>query len=83
MIFSDGIWTAGERSGQRISIPRTVQQALKSGVTELRDLADILLARAVELDQGRPADDMSLVLLSIHRNAAEDEARRMSVSLPF
>ncbi|MCB0233688.1 MAG: SpoIIE family protein phosphatase, partial [Anaerolineae bacterium] len=83
LIFTDGIWTAGERSGQRISIPRTVQEAFDNGVTELNDLADFLLTRAVELDQRRPADDMSLVILGIRRNDNEDEARRMTVSLPF
>ena len=83
LIFTDGIWTAGERSGQRISIPRTVQEAFDNGVTELNDLADFLLTRAVELDQRRPADDMSLVILGIRGNDNEDEARRMTVSLPF
>ncbi|MCB0231510.1 MAG: SpoIIE family protein phosphatase, partial [Anaerolineae bacterium] len=83
LIFTDGIWTAGERSGQRISIPRTMQEAFDNGVTELNDLADFLLTRAVELDQRRPADDMSLVILGIRRNDNEDEARRMTVSLPF
>lgn len=82
-IFTDGIWTAGERSGQRISLPLAVQEAFAAGITEPQGLADFLLARAVELDQGRPADDMSLVVLGIQRAAGDNEARRMTVSLPF
>ena len=82
-IFTDGIWTAGERSGQRISLPLLVQDALGSGVTKPKDLADLLLARAIELDQGRPVDDMSIVVLGIRQSQPEDEARRMTVSLPF
>ena len=83
LIFTDGIWTAGERNGQRISLPRLVQEALDAGMTEPRALADLLLARAVALDQGRPADDMSIVILAIRRNLSEDAVRRMDVSLPF
>lgn len=83
LIFTDGMWTAGERIGQRISLPRLVQEALDAGITEPRALADLLLARAVALDQGRPADDMSIVILAIRRNLSEDAVRRMAVSLPF
>ena len=82
-IFTDGIWTAGERSGQRISLPLLVREALAAGVTEPKDLANLLLARAIELDQGRPADDMSLVVLAIQHGQAAEDVRRMTVSLPF
>lgn len=83
LIFTDGIWTAGERSGQRISLPLTVREAQDRGITELRDLADFLLARAVALDEGRPADDMSLVILGFRHSPLGDDTRRMTVSLPF
>ena len=82
-IFTDGIWTAGERSGQRISLPLLVRKALAAGVTEPKDLANLLLARAIELDQGRPADDMSLVVLAIQHGQPAEDVRRMTVSLPF
>lgn len=82
-IFTDGIWTAGERSGQRISLPLLVREALAAGVTEPKDLANLLLARAIELDQGRPADDMSLVVLAIQHGQPAEDVRRMTVSLPF
>lgn len=83
LIFTDGVWTAGERSGQRISLPRVVDDALRTGDGATGALADRLLAHAVELDQGRPADDMSLVVLAIRRSEAGDEVRRMAVGLPF
>jgi len=82
-IFTDGIWTAGERSGQRISLPLLVREALAAGVTQPKDLANLLLARAIELDQGRPADDMSLVVLAILHSQTAEDVRRMTVSVPF
>lgn len=83
LIFTDGIWTAGESSGQRISLPLLVREAHAAGVTQPKELADLLLARAIELDQGRPVDDMSLVVLAIQHDPAAEDVRRMTVSLPF
>ena len=46
-------------------------------------LADALLARAVELDQGRPGDDVSVVVLSVVARQAPDAIRRLTVRFPI
>jgi len=46
-------------------------------------LADALLARAVELDQGRPGDDVSVVVLSVVTRQAPDAIRRLTVRFPI
>jgi len=46
-------------------------------------LADALLARAVELDQGRPGDDISVVVLSVVSRQAPDAVRRLAVRFPI
>ncbi len=46
-------------------------------------LADALLARAVELDQGRPGDDISVVVLSVVARQAPDAVRRLIVRFPI
>jgi len=46
-------------------------------------LADALLARAVELDQGRPGDDISVVVLSVVTRQAPDTIRRLIVRFPI
>jgi hypothetical protein len=48
-----------------------------------RSLADSLLARAVELDQGRPTDDVSVVVLSVIPRRQVADVRRMSVRFPL
>jgi hypothetical protein len=47
-----------------------------------QDLADALLAHAVNLDESRPADDISVVVLKVVTNG-NDQVRRMSVRLPL
>jgi hypothetical protein len=46
-------------------------------------LAEALLARAVELDRGQPADDMSVVVLATLPAAANDPVRRLHVRAPL
>jgi len=45
-------------------------------------LADALLTEAVRLDDGRPADDISVLVLKVVKRAG-DEVRRMTVRLPI
>jgi hypothetical protein len=41
------------------------------------------LARAVELDRGRPADDISVVVVSVVARQQPDDVRRLSVRFPI
>jgi len=46
-------------------------------------LADALLARAVESDQGRPGDDISVVVVSVVARQQPDDVRRLWACLPI
>jgi serine phosphatase RsbU (regulator of sigma subunit) len=85
VIFSDGIVSAGERYGQRLDAPAFVHDWLVADSPQAgaRSLADSLLARAVELDQGRPGDDVSVVVLSVLPRIQPDDVRRLSVRFPL
>jgi len=85
VIFSDGIVSAGERYGRRLDAPAFVHDWLVSGPPQpgARSLADSLLAQAVELDQGRPGDDVSVVVLSVLPRIQPDDVRRLSVRFPL
>lgn len=83
LVFTDGVWTAGERYGKRLSIVGRVSHWMAEDCRHPQALADRLLAEAIELDQGRPADDMSLVVLGIHPDRTGDQVRRLSARLPF
>ncbi len=82
VIFTDGISHAGERRGQPMNIGETIRSVIEDQDPSPQQLADTLLAQAIHLDDNRPADDISvLVVKVIHRNG--DEVRRMNVRLPI
>jgi serine phosphatase RsbU (regulator of sigma subunit) len=85
VLFTDGILAAGQRYGQKLDAPSFVQEQLVlcSEGTCARALADALLARAVELDQGRPGDDISVVVVSVVALQQSDDVRRLSVRFPI
>ena len=85
VVFTDGVLSAGERVGQRLDVPAFVHEQLPlcAGETCARALADALLNRAVELDQGRPTDDISVVVVSVVARQQPDTMRRLSVRFPI
>lgn len=85
VVFTDGIWTAGERHGQSLDLVDLVRQHVQqaAGAGSAQTLADAILAEAVQLDQGRPADDMSVLVLQIVPNAYHNQARRLGVTFPL
>lgn len=85
VVFTDGVLSAGERYGQALDVPAFVRDhlAAESGPTCARTLADALLAQAVELERGRPGDDVSVVVVSVVPRRSADGVRRMSVQFPI
>lgn len=85
VVFTDGVLSAGVRYGQKLDVTAFVREqlALCSGETCARSLADALLYHAVELDRGRPADDVSVVVVSVVERQQPDDVRRLSARLPI
>ena len=82
VMFTDGLTHAGKRRGNPMDICSAIQSLLEDQDPPPQELADMLLTHAVNLDEGRPADDISLVVLKVIPHG-EDEVRRMSVRLPI
>jgi serine phosphatase RsbU (regulator of sigma subunit) len=85
VVFTDGVLSAGLRHGQQLDVPGFVRGQIQSCADEAcaRTLADGLLAHAVELDRGRPGDDISVVVISVVARQQSDNIRRMSVRFPI
>ena len=82
VIFSDGISHSGERRGQPMNVAEAIRSVLEDQDPPPQQLADMLLAHAVRLDDNRPADDISVLVLKVSaRNG--DDVRRMNVRLPI
>ncbi len=79
--FTDGLVHAGSRTGRRLDVAALIE-AMWRATPRAQALADGLLARAIEADDGRPADDTSVVV--VHIRAGESSGpRRMTVEMPL
>ena len=65
IVYSDGLVHAGSRDGQSLDIVTCVQSWLEDEDPSPQSIADELLRNAVRLDQGRPVDDISVVVLRV------------------
>jgi serine phosphatase RsbU (regulator of sigma subunit) len=82
LVFTDGIIHAGERRGQPMNVRETIRSIIEDQDPAPQQLADSLLAHAISLDDNRPADDISVLVLKVTARAADD-VRRLSVRLPI
>lgn len=82
VVFSDGLVHAGSRYGQKMDLHTLIQALLEGEQPTPTFIADMLLDHAMKLDQNRPTDDISIVVLSILPYTGDD-VRRMTVKLPL
>jgi serine phosphatase RsbU (regulator of sigma subunit) len=82
VVFSDGLVHAGERSGHPMDIPTCLQALLEDQELSAQQIADTLLEIAYRLDDNRPADDITIVVLCVS-SASGDQVRRLTVHLPL
>lgn len=79
--FTDGMVTAGERKATKIDIPIQLAWCVEQDFTA-QQIADHMIRLALDLDDNRPIDDTSVVVLHVTSNRGEI-IRRMTVSLPI
>jgi hypothetical protein len=82
VMFTDGLTNAGDRIGRRLDVAASVEELARSGEPDPAAWADRLLSLALELDQGRPSDDISIVVAAICEQTT-DETRRLTVQMPL
>lgn len=80
--YTDGLETAGSRSTAVFDVPAAARNLYDTGCTSAKQLADGLLSRALELDDQRPRDDISVLVLWV-TDRPSDGVRRMELSLPL
>ena len=82
VMYTDGITHAGKRIGENLEATTYLRALLEEFDPAPQAIADALLEEAIRLDQGRPADDTTVVVLRV-RGKEGDLIRRMSVQLPL
>ena len=84
VIYTDGILSAGERKGQKLDplamVDQLYDKTMNNG-SAAQTVADTLLAKALDLDDNRPSDDISILVLAVVAGDT-DGVRRMHVALP-
>lgn len=82
-LFTDGV----PHSGRRGALPPVDFAALAKDTlrpdASSQEIADAILARAIERDQGRPGDDMAVVTMSIIARETPMIIRRMQAQFPM
>jgi serine phosphatase RsbU (regulator of sigma subunit) len=80
--FTDGLLDAGQRKAQKFDLP-SLAQTYCAAQHDARTIADGLLAAAIQLDEGRPSDDISILVVATRENKTNDPTRRLNVSFPI
>lgn len=79
--FTDGLIHAGDRDGKCVDISYTLEGLISADCTS-QEIADALMKEALELDNNRPIDDISVVVIRTMEQEGDD-VRRMSIRLPI
>jgi len=82
VMFTDGLVHAGTRYGEAMDFITCLQAIIEDENPHPQEIADSLLAHALQLDEGRPVDDISVVVLQVTSQEG-DNVRRMTVRLPL
>ena len=91
VVFTDGIWSAGHRSGGAMDVAGAANldegspdEGIDSeGMSSAQEIADRVLKAALALDQGRPGDDSTVLVVKVGTHQREQKIRRMEISLPI
>ncbi|MHB0988508.1 MAG: SpoIIE family protein phosphatase [Bellilinea sp.] len=82
VMYTDGVMNSGTANGGTgIDVCTLLEGMLEEQEPSAQVIADSLLTQAIRLDQGRPRDDMSVVVLRV-MTRPKDFIRRMFVRLP-
>lgn len=82
VIYTDGLVHAGKRVGRPMDVYTSLRAMLEDQEPSPQEIADALLSEAVHLDDNRPSDDISVVVLKVLKRYGDD-VRRMTVRLPI
>lgn len=83
IVGSDGIWNAGSRRGLALDLTGLLQWLDEESTTPANTLADAILAEALRLDDQRPQDDATVVVVRLLPSAPADPTRRLFMQIPI
>jgi len=82
VLFTDGLIHAGSLTGKGSFEPEGLLSNMIAEQASPQQMADRLVAEAVDRDDGRPRDDISVLVAAV-REGQGDEVRRLQVRIPL
>lgn len=82
ILITDGVFNAGANLNQSLDFCTTLDALFEEQEPTAREIAEFMLNQAISLDQGQPADDMSVVVLQTNREA-RDGIKHITVRMPI
>jgi serine phosphatase RsbU (regulator of sigma subunit) len=82
VMYTDGLAQSGDRVGRPMDVRTALGALIEDSNPTAQEVANSLLDQAIRLDDGRPSDDISVVVLRVTAGS-EDNIRRMTVRLPI
>lgn len=87
VVFTDGIWSAGRRSGGSMDVAGAARLngsgGAPSAIGGAKGIADSILEAAMEQDKGRPKDDSTVLAIMVGTHEREQKIRQMEITLPI
>jgi len=81
IVGTDGVATSGRRAGGSDFDLAEAAARVRIPAGSMADLADGLLAESIQRDQGRPADDMTVLVLGVASDERGAPIRRMTATI--
>jgi serine phosphatase RsbU (regulator of sigma subunit) len=83
VVITDGVWSAGSVAGATIDLLALLNQVDPDGAAGAPQIADAILAEALRLEQGRPRDDATVLVLKLMPQSSPDGVRRLTMRFPI
>ncbi|MBP2643085.1 MAG: serine phosphatase [Firmicutes bacterium] len=81
--YTDGIQAAGRKRGNHINFEHILRILEENGPESVDFIARSMLEYALDLDDYRAGDDMTVVVLGISGREEDHKIQRMSITFPF
>lgn len=83
LAFTDGVWAAGVRTGHRLDLPQLLDAVDPYGERDAQTVADAILTETLRLDENRPHDDATILVVKLLAQQQQDAVRRLFMRFPI
>lgn len=81
--YTDGIQAAGKKYGKEIDVDYLKKIIMENSADDTDFIANTILEYALNLDQNRAGDDMTIAVMSIRKKKTENKIKYVNVSYPY